>query len=110
MGTSAVPWDAIHARPDFDRLVRERRAIMLRLLAVSMSAFLSIPLISHSLPHWFHTQVIGEINLGLLFLVGQYAIGGAVAWRYCVQLRRLDAQAAELARLALDSTPSHTAR
>lgn len=110
MGTSAVPWDAIHARPDFDRIVRKRRAITLRLLAVSMSTFLSIPLISHYLPQWFHTQVVGEINLGLLFLVGQYAIGGAVAWRYSVQLRRLDEQTAELARLALESATPATVR
>ncbi|VFR24368.1 hypothetical protein AMP9_1686 [plant metagenome] len=77
---------------------------------MSMSAFLSIPLISHYLPHLFHTQVIGEINLGLLFLVGQYAIGGAVAWRYSVQLRRLDAQAAQLALLAPGRTAPGAAR
>jgi uncharacterized membrane protein (DUF485 family) len=84
--------------PDFGALVRQRRSVVVRLFVISMAFFFSLPLVSTFAPQLLLIKVTPSTTLGLWYNVAQYFIGGAIAWRYAVQLRRLDAMAASLTR------------
>ncbi|WP_454724438.1 MULTISPECIES: DUF485 domain-containing protein [Cupriavidus] len=87
---------ALLTDPQFIALVRQRRRVAWRLFAVSMAFFFSVPLVSGFAPGFFAVRLGGGANIGLCYLIAQYLVGGAVAWRYAVQLRRLDALAEAL--------------
>jgi uncharacterized membrane protein (DUF485 family) len=89
-------WAAIGARPEFHALTKRRRAVTLRLFAVSMALFFSIPLISQLWPEMFRVRVSGAVNLGLIYLIGQYVAGVVIACLYVMQLRAIDEMATHL--------------
>lgn len=91
--------------PDFDALVRQRRRVVVRLFIISMAFFFSLPLVSTFAPQLLLLKVTPSTTLGLWYNVAQYFIGGAIAWRYAAQLRRLDAMAASLATDTKHATP-----
>lgn len=101
-----ISWDAIHAHPDFTRLVSKRRAVTWRLFGISMLFFFSIPVIATYFPQLFRAQIWGPINVGLVYLVAQYFGGGIVAWRYAVHLKLIDSLAEQL----VQSLAPHTAQ
>lgn len=82
--------------PDFGALVRQRRRVVVRLFVISMAFFFSLPLVSTFAPQLLLIKVTPSTTLGLWYNVAQYFIGGAIAWRYAIQLRCLDAMAASL--------------
>lgn len=96
MSEQAYHWDAIYAHPDFQSLVRRRRAVVLRLFAISMLFFFSVPLIVVFQPDVFKVSLGGAMNVGLVYLVAQYVIGSVVALRYAYLLKRLDGMADHL--------------
>lgn len=69
---------------------------MLRLLFVSMAFFFLVPILSSLTPDLFRLKVSTSTNFGLWYLIAQYLVGGAVAWRYAVQLRHLDKMVQQL--------------
>lgn len=87
---SAQVYEALYAKPQFQDLVRKRRGVVLRLLFISMTCFFLVPILSSFTPDLFRLKVTASTNFGLWYLIAQYLIGGAVAWRYAVQLRHLD--------------------
>lgn len=89
---SAQVYEALYAQPQFQDLVRKRRGVVLRLLFVSMTCFFLVPILSSLSPDLFRLKVTQSTNFGLWYLIAQYLVGGAVAWRYAVQLRHLDKQ------------------
>ncbi|WP_020423729.1 DUF485 domain-containing protein [Cupriavidus sp. WS] len=103
-------YHALFDHPDFAALVRQRRIVVVRLFVISMAFFFSLPLVSTFAPQLLLIRVTPSTTLGLWYNVAQYFIGGAIAWRYAVQLRRLDAAAAALTRGAGQASPtSHAA-
>ncbi|CAJ0891572.1 MULTISPECIES: DUF485 domain-containing protein [Burkholderiaceae] len=105
----STDYHALFDHPQFAELVRQRRIVMVRLFAISMAFFFSLPLISTFAPQLLLIRITPSTTLGLWYNVAQYFIGGAIAWRYAVQLRRLDAMAAALttgAREAMAPRPA----
>ena len=96
MSEQIYKWEAIYAHPDFEYLVKLRRGVVLRMLAVSLVFFFSIPLIVVFQPDVFKVTLGGAINVGLVYLMAQYLIGTVVALRYSAVLKRLDDMAGEL--------------
>ena len=80
----------------FVELARHRRAVTLRLLAVTFVTFFSIPLISWACPELFKFKFYGVINVGLAYMVANYFIGGLIAWRYARNMSRIDQMSGDL--------------
>ena len=100
---SAQVYEALYAKPQFQDLVRKRRGVVLRLLFVSMAFFFLVPILSSLSPELFRLKLSNSTNFGLWYLIAQYLVGGAVAWRYAVQLRHLD-------KMVQHSSPCSTPR
>lgn len=84
------PWDRIYADPRFTELVIKRRKVTFGLFFICMIVFFSIPFLAEVAPDFLKIRLIGSINIGLLFVVAQYLVGGVIAWRYVVQLKKID--------------------
>lgn len=106
MANQVTRWDAIYAHPDFERLVKRRRSVVLRLLAISMVFFFSVPAIVLLQPDFFRIRFGGAANLGLIYLFAQYFVGTAVALRYAVLLSQLDAVIGSLCDVQAATPPA----
>ncbi len=92
----ATPVEAIYHTPEFRRLSNGRRTMRIALMAVAMAFFFSQPLLFSAFPAVFRMPLAGSINVGLAYLVAQYAVGGLVAVLYAVCQRRFDRRVAEI--------------
>ncbi|WP_312483531.1 DUF485 domain-containing protein [Stutzerimonas nitrititolerans] len=106
---SAQAYEDLYANPRFQELVRKRRGVVLRLLFVSMTFFFLVPILSSLTPDLFHLKVSNSTNFGLWYLLAQYMVGGAVAWRYAIQLRQLDKMVQQLTQQEFRQSSTHSA-
>lgn len=94
--SQAHAWDRIYADPQFNQLVLKRRKVTLKLFLICMVFFFSIPFFSVVSPNFLRIQMIGVINIGLLLVIAQYVVGGIIAWRYVVELKKVDEMSQKL--------------
>ncbi|MBF7682184.1 DUF485 domain-containing protein [Acinetobacter sp. B5B] len=92
----AHAWDRIYADPQFNQLVIKRRKVTIKLFCISMLFFFAIPFFSVVSPSFLRIQLMGSINVGLLLVIAQYLVGGLVAWRYVVELKKIDEMSHQL--------------
>lgn len=85
---------ALYDTPEFKRLASGRRTMRIALMAVSMAFFFSQPVLFSAFPALFKMRITDSINVGLVYLVAQYAVGGAVAVLYAVCQARFDRRVA----------------
>ena len=90
----STQWSAHYRASQFQTLVRRRRAIGAGLFAVTALFYFSVFLIAAAHPGFWRVQVFGAINLGLLYALLQYPLGGLVAYGYARAMRRVDTMAA----------------
>jgi uncharacterized membrane protein (DUF485 family) len=89
-------WSAIFEHPNFAILVKRRRRLVSTLMLISMAVYFAIPLFSAYFPEFLSYKIYGAINVGLLYLVGQYFFGAAIAIFYACRLKSIDALSAAL--------------
>ncbi|QET06123.1 MULTISPECIES: DUF485 domain-containing protein [Cupriavidus] len=98
-------YEALYQNPEFQRLVRTRRRVVLTLFAISMTMFFAVPVLAGIGSSLFEIRVTASTNFGLWYLCGQYFVGGVIAWAYAAKLRRLDAMADALISQAPSPEP-----
>lgn len=89
-------WSAIYEHADFEKLVKQRRRIISVLMLISMAVYFAIPMFSAYFPELLAYKLYGTINVGLIYLVGQYFFGAAIAVFYAYRLKSIDYMAASL--------------
>ncbi|MBD1599859.1 DUF485 domain-containing protein [Pseudomonas typographi] len=89
-------WGAIFEHPNFAILVKRRRRLVSTLMLISMAVYFAIPLFSAYFPEFLSYKIYGAINVGLVYLVGQYFFGAAIAIFYAWRLKNIDAMSAAL--------------
>lgn len=92
---------AIYENPEFDRLVWKRRKLVIWLMLLSMSVYFTTPILGGLFPNIMSIKVVGSINFGLLYSVGQYFFGAAIAIYYACSLKALDKMASSLVSAAV---------
>ena len=89
-------WSAIYEHTDFEKLVKRRRRLISLLMFISMAVYFAIPIFSAYFPALLAYKVYGAINVGLIYLIGQYFFGAAIAVFYAYRLKSIDKMAASL--------------
>lgn len=89
-------WNAIYEHGDFEKLVKRRRRLISVLMFISMAVYFAIPMVSAYIPALLAFKVYGAINVGLIYLIGQYFFGAAIAVFYAFRLKSIDIMAASL--------------
>lgn len=82
--------------PDFVRILKEKRKVQFGLLGLVLVLFLAIPIITGLVPWLFKIHLFGGVNVGFLYIILQYAVGGGVAVFYSKKFGRLDLETKEL--------------
>jgi uncharacterized membrane protein (DUF485 family) len=83
-------------------LVKVRNHFVWSLLYASLGVYFGLLIVVLEFPDVMSLSVYGELNLGLLVVVVQFALTIATFWGYCAWAERAyDPQAAELLRSAL---------
>lgn len=82
MGHLRFDWAAISADPTFRTMQRRKRQFATRWLGFVLVYFLLLPLGAGFLPGWLAYPLIGEINVGLVLALSQFAVAALAATRY----------------------------
>lgn len=88
--SSPDSWAAIYRNPQFHTVTSKRKKVVLTLFIISALFYFSIPFCTTFFPSLFHVRLSGSLNLGLIYSLLQYPIGGLVAYAYAINMRKLD--------------------
>lgn len=80
----------IFSSNEFKSHMRGKGLIITLLVIVTFIFFFSLPLLNSLLPAVMKYQVVGSVNIGLLWVILQYPLGAAVAWCYTKKMRCFD--------------------
>lgn len=88
MGDRAIDWAAINADPRFRELHRRKSGFLGLLMAVSIVYYFLLPAGAAWLPGLFGVRVLGEVNVGLLLALSEFAVAWGVAAVYTRRANR----------------------
>src|SRR5690625_462300 len=90
--SSQDPYTSLLNSNEFKRLTAKKHRVSVILFCITMAMFFSIPLLSHFAPDFQKLSLLGNINIGLGFILFQYAAGSVIAIIYILKFRKLDRQ------------------
>src|SRR5699024_10537720 len=64
---------------EFKRITAKKHRISVILFCITMAMFFAIPLLSHFAPEFQKRSLVGSMNIGLGFILFQYAAGSVIA-------------------------------
>ena len=96
--TREPDWAAIEATPEFHALIAAKRRFIVPATIFFIVYYFALPILVGYLPDTMSRDVIGEINLGYLFALSQFAMAWAVMALYVRRARDFDAREHEIVR------------
>ena len=97
MTTDSRPdWAAIERLPEFQALVRAKRAFLLPACAFFVAYYFALPALVGYWSDMMSTPVVGRINLAYLFALSQFVMAWALMAAYVRRARQFDRMAADL--------------
>lgn len=91
-------WAAIEATPEFRALIAAKRRFIVPATIFFVVYYFALPILVGYLPETMSRDVIGEINLGYLFALSQFAMAWVVMVLYVRRARDFDAREHEIVR------------
>ncbi len=88
MAGRAIDWAAINADPRFQQLHRKKRGFLTLLMLFSISYYFLLPAGAAWFPELYRIKIAGEINVGILFALSEFAVAWAVAALYTRRANR----------------------
>jgi len=92
----ASEWDRIAAMPDFKRLMKTKRAFIIKASVCFVAYYFAFLILVAFAPKVMSRVIFAPINLACIFAVSQFAAGWFIAWRYLRTARRFDRAAKEI--------------
>lgn len=90
-------WEEVQSSPDFQALRRSFRRFVFPMTAAFLLWYTSYVLLAAYATDFFATPVFGNVNVGILFGLGQFASTALITVAYVRWTNRnLDAQAADI--------------
>ncbi|KUM43795.1 DUF485 domain-containing protein [Pseudomonas sp. EpS/L25] len=89
---SAIPWELISRDTEFVATTRAKARLVTALLVIAALYYFALPLGASLLKPLFQHSLVGELNVGLVFALSQYPVGGLLALAYLRGTRTLDAR------------------
>ncbi|MFK3708692.1 DUF485 domain-containing protein [Klebsiella sp. NPDC088457] len=83
---------ACYTQDAFRGKTRKKQKIIFSLLVLSLFFFFSIPFLNNCFPNVMAYKIGGAFNVGLLWAILQYPIGGMIAWCYASKMKYFDNQ------------------
>jgi uncharacterized membrane protein (DUF485 family) len=89
-------WAAIERLPEFQDLVRAKRAFIVPATVFFLVYYFSLPALVGYWPDLMSTTVVGHINVAYLFALSQFVMAWALMAAYVRRARRYDRMAEAL--------------
>ena len=96
MSPHTPDWAAIERTPEFQALVRAKRAFIVPATAGFILYYFALPALVGYWPEMMSTTVAGRINLAYVFALSQFAMAWALMAAYVRRARRFDRMAETL--------------
>jgi uncharacterized membrane protein (DUF485 family) len=96
VSASASKWDRIAAMPDFKRLMKTKRAFIIKAFVCFVAYYFAFLILVAFAPKMMSRAIFAPINLACIFAVSEFAAGWIIAWRYLRAARRFDRMAKEI--------------
>ena len=96
MSTESPDWAAVERLPEFQALVRAKRAFIVPASFFFVVYYFALPVLVGYWPGVMSTRVVGRINVAYLFALSQFAMAWALMALYVRRARRYDAMAESL--------------
>jgi uncharacterized membrane protein (DUF485 family) len=89
-------WAAIERLPEFQDLVRAKRAFIVPATVFFLAYYFALPALVGYWPDLMSTTVVGRINVAYLFALSQFAMAWTLMAAYVRRARRYDRMAEAL--------------
>jgi uncharacterized membrane protein (DUF485 family) len=96
MSHDTPDWAAIERTPEFQALVRAKRAFVVPATVGFILYYFALPALVGYWPEMMSTTVAGRINLAYVFALSQFAMAWALMAAYVRRARRFDRMAETL--------------
>jgi uncharacterized membrane protein (DUF485 family) len=96
MSPDTPDWAAIERTPEFQALVRARRAFIIPATVGFILYYFALPALVGYWPEMMSTTVAGRINLAYLFALSQFVMAWTLMAAYVRRARRFDRMAEAL--------------
>ena len=96
MSRDTPDWAAIERTPEFQALVRAKRAFIVPATIGFIVYYFALPALVGYLPDVMERRVWGAINLAYVFALSQFFMAWIVMWLYVRAARRWDAMEREI--------------
>lgn len=93
MSSNTRDWAAVERLPEFQALVRARRAFVVPASLFFVAYYFALPVLVGYFPGPMSARVIGRINVAYLFALSQFAMAWGLMGLYVRRARRYDAMA-----------------
>ncbi|WP_052365541.1 DUF485 domain-containing protein [Halotalea alkalilenta] len=88
----APRWSDVDRHPTLRNLRRRKHRLIVVLGIVAALYYFALPFGASQLRDQFALPIHQHLNLGLLFVLSQYPVGGLLAYCYLRGMRRIDAE------------------
>ncbi|MCG8156380.1 DUF485 domain-containing protein [Brenneria goodwinii] len=96
--TQSYSWDEIYQHKNYKEMVIKKQSAIIKLLIISLIFFFSIPFMNSFFPDLMKVKIAGAVNIGLVWAILQYPLGGLIACRYAVKMRHFDRESKKLSQ------------
>jgi len=96
MSSDAPDWAAIERTPEFQALVRAKRAFIIPATVGFIVYYFALPALVGYWPELMSTTVAGRINVAYLFALSQFVMVWVLMAAYVRRARRFDRMAADV--------------
>ena len=96
MSIDSPDWAAVEQSPEFQALVRARRAFIVPAGLFFVAYYFALPVLVGYFPGPMSARVVGRINVAYLFALSQFAMAWGLMAIYVRRARRYDAMAEAL--------------
>jgi uncharacterized membrane protein (DUF485 family) len=83
-------WQILNDSAALKDIKREKTKVSLTLLLIAAVYYMTLLLGASFFKPLFVLPLAGELNLGTVFAISQYPMGGLLAWIYVVKMRSID--------------------
>ncbi len=80
----------IYSSDQYKQYSRRKLLHIWSLIAVSLTFYFSVPLLNMLVPSVMNSRITGSLNVGFVWVIMQYPLGGLIAWYYVRKMREFD--------------------
>ncbi len=89
-GSTALSVDDIYNSRQYRQYSGYKLKVIWTLIGISLTCYFSVPVLNFLAPGVMNYQITGSVNIGLIWVIMQYPLGGLIACYYVKKMRQLD--------------------